>query len=150
MATITSENVSKLTTFELRQELVRRDCLDLDEEAINHNSMMKRLVQELVKDEARITEERTTSAVDIAKRARDEAKALREVKKQEAIERSKARQAQKYYFEAKKGNNAVPTRGMDTGNNVGGDAGEDNKKTSDDEVDPFRIGPSRRSKVHVT
>ena len=148
MATITSENVSKLTTFELRQELVRRNCLDLDEEAINHNSMMKRLVQELVKDEARITEERTTSAVDIAKRARDEAKALREVKKQEAIERSKARQAQKDYFEAKKGNNTAPTGGMDTGNNVGGDAGEDNEKTTDD--DPFRIGPSRRSKVHVT
>ena len=57
MATITSENISKLTTYELRQELVRRDCLDLDEESINHNSMMKRLMEELVKDEARASEE---------------------------------------------------------------------------------------------
>ena len=147
---LSTRNVSKLSTYALRQELVRREALDIPEEQINHNTMLKRLIEELVKDEAKATEERTEVVVDTAQQERDAAKALREKRKQEAIERSKARQAQKDYFEAKKGNNAVPTRGMDTGNNVGGDAGEDNEKTTDDEVDPFRIGPSRRSKVHVT
>jgi len=150
MATvITSENVSKLTTFELRQELVRRECLDLDEDKINHNSMLKRLMEELVKDEARVTEERTSAAVDAAQQERDAAKALRDKKKQEAIERSKARQSQKDYFKAKKDANVEPVKEEVPDSGASGED-EEEEEIDGKEIDPFRIGPSKGSKIHVS
>ena len=51
---LTIRNVGKLTTFELRQELVKRNCLDIPEENINHRTMLQRLVQVLLDEENKI------------------------------------------------------------------------------------------------
>lgn len=48
---ISTRNVDRLTTFELRQELVRRGALDIEDSKVNHRSLLQRLVVELVKDE---------------------------------------------------------------------------------------------------
>lgn len=39
-----------------RQELLRRNCLDIPDEQVNHRSMLARLMKELVEDEAKETE----------------------------------------------------------------------------------------------
>ena len=48
---ITTSTVGKLTTYELRQELLHRNALDIEESRINHRSMLERLIVELVKEE---------------------------------------------------------------------------------------------------
>ena len=102
---ITTSNVHSLTTYDIRQELVRRDCLDIPEEKINHNSMLQRLIVALLKDEEKQVEEATEAAVDKAALEREKAKAIREQRKREAIERSKARQANPEYFQRLKEDN---------------------------------------------
>jgi hypothetical protein len=97
-ATLTSSNVHRMSTYELRQELVRRNCLDIPEAEINHNTMLQRLIQVLVIEEANATEAHTVAVVDKAQEERDAAKAVREQRKAEALERSKARQADPNYF----------------------------------------------------
>lgn len=151
-----TRNVSKLSTYALRQELVRREKLDIPEEEINHNNMLKRLIEELVKDEAKVTEERTEGAVDAAQQERDAAKALREKKKQEAIDRSKARQAQKGYFSEKSGANESGQKELDEKSKAaavsdGAEEGEGEKDLEEPENDPFRsYKPSGRSKIHIS
>ena len=105
---ITSQGVHKMSTYELRQELVRRNCLDIPDDEINHNTMLKRLIVELVKDESMIVEQHTLDVVHKAQEERDIAKALRELKKAEALARSKARQADANYFATKKDANVKP------------------------------------------
>lgn len=123
--------------------------MDIDEDKINHNSMLKRLVEELFKDEAKVTAERTAVAVNTAQHQRDSAKAIREKKKQEAIERSKARQAQKDYFDAKKEANAEPQMTLVGEEPITAEDSEEEGK--EDEIDPFRIGkPGRGPKIHTT
>ena len=48
---IDTSTVGQLTTYELRQELLRRDALDIEESRINHRTMLERLIVELVKEE---------------------------------------------------------------------------------------------------
>ena len=151
-----TRNVSKLSTYALRQELVRREKLDIPEEEINHNNMLKRLIEELVKDEAKVTEERTECAVDAAQQERDAAKALREKKKQEAIDRSKARQARKGYFSEKSCANESGQKELDEKSKAaavsdGAEEGEGEKDLEEPENDPFRsYKPSGRSKIHIS
>lgn len=97
---LTLRNVGSLTTFEIRQELNRRNAMDLDEEKvqINFKTLLQRLVQELVKEEENNTLEHTTVVIDQAQLKRETDKAMREEKKKEALERSKQRQADKDYF----------------------------------------------------
>ena len=98
---LTSRNCGTLTTFQIRQELVARDALDIPDKEINHRSMLKRLVAELVKQEQVNFEQATDT--EAAKRDAEMAarKTERDVKKEEAIARSKARQADKEYFKKK-------------------------------------------------
>jgi hypothetical protein len=102
---INTKNVHKLTTYELRQELVRRNKLDIPDDKINHNSMLQRLIQELVIDEANFAKERADVVVDKAQEERDAAKALREQRKAEALARSKARQSDPNYFKKREESN---------------------------------------------
>ena len=151
---LSTRNVSKLTTFALRQELVRREALDIPDDQINHNSLLKRLIEELVKDEAKMTEERTETAVDVAQQERDAAKVLREQRKKEAMERSKARQAQRGYFDEKQTANETGQKNLDDKSNgvesEEADADEKDAEKPDDD-DPFRsYKPSGRSKIHIT
>lgn len=153
---LSTRNVSKLSTYALRQELVRREALDIPEEQINHNTMLKRLIEELVKDEAKVTEERTEVVVDTAQQERDAAKALREKRKQEAIERSKARQAQKGYFSGKQEANETGQKDLDSMSKLAAvsDSAEDGggeKDLHEPENDPFRsYKPTGRSKIHIS
>ena len=63
---ITSENAYKLSTYDMRQELVRRECLDMPEADYCHNVFLKRLMTELVKDEQAVSEQHTEVVVDKA------------------------------------------------------------------------------------
>jgi len=45
---ITSANAGTCTPFQLRQELVKRNCFDLDEEKVCHRTLLQRLMVELV------------------------------------------------------------------------------------------------------
>lgn len=141
---ISTSNVHTLTTYAIRQELVRRDCLDIPEERINHNSMLQRLIVDLLKDEDRKVEEATEAAVDKAALEREKAKEIREQRKKDAIERSKARQANPEYFQRLKEDNE---KGKDKveGTSAAAD-GDDKDKVNEgqeedaDDVDddPFR------------
>ena len=112
---INTSTVGHLTTYELRQELLRRNALDIEESRINHRTMLERLIIELVKEEKRkrksLRSARNFSAnfseteaefveAQATKLIADkaEAKRIRELKKLEALERSKARQANSEYF----------------------------------------------------
>ena len=53
---INVENVSKCSIYELRQELLKRNAFDLEESQINYKNLLQRLIQELLKDEAKSTE----------------------------------------------------------------------------------------------
>ena len=55
---ITSDNISKLSTFQLRQELVRRNAFDLAEDSVNYNTLLKRLLVEVLKDEEKAIQEK--------------------------------------------------------------------------------------------
>ena len=100
-ASINLQNVSKLSTFELRQELVRRNILDIEESQINYKSMLQRLVKELTKEETELMEANLALKSINLKASLDEAKILREQKKQEAIERSRQRTQNSNYFTSK-------------------------------------------------
>jgi hypothetical protein len=69
----------------------------LDENNVNFKIMLQRLMVELVAEENAQAEIKT-KAVDDAAAAREAAKQERELKKQEALERSRLRQADPDYF----------------------------------------------------
>lgn len=81
-----------------RQELVRRKAFDLDEDKVNFKALLQRLMVELVADENAAVEQKTKAIEDQAAEAREKAKQERELKKAEALERSKQRQADPSYF----------------------------------------------------
>ena len=94
--TITTENISKLTTYELRQELLRRGQFDFkDENLVNYKSLLKRLMVEVVKDEQNALAAKEEARLSSIQAEKLEAKRLREARKAEAIARSQARQAEK-------------------------------------------------------
>ena len=98
---LTSHNCGTLTTFQIRQELVARGALDIPDKEINHRSMLRRLVAELVKQE-QVAFEQATDTEGVKRDAEMAArKAERDAKKEEAVARSKARQADKEYFKKK-------------------------------------------------
>ena len=94
-------------------------------------------------------QKRTISAVLAAQQTRDTSKALREKKKLEAMERSKARQAQKDYFKTKKEANVAPDKDQETDYSKADHDDEEHEESTGNVEDPFRVGPSRGSKVHV-
>jgi hypothetical protein len=70
----------------------------LDENNVNFKIMLQRLMVELVAEENAQAEIKTKAVVDDAAAAREAAKQERELKKQEALERSRLRQADPDYF----------------------------------------------------
>ncbi len=151
---LTTQNVSSLTTYELRQELVRRNKLDIPEGQINHRSMLQRLIVELVAEEDIKVAEITSKAVETSKSQMEAAKALREQKKLEAIERSKQRQAENpAYFQHRKELNELKKTekieeivSSDSKENELDDDSGDNDAEDDD---PFRTTSKHRSKIFV-
>jgi len=146
---LSTRNVSKLTTYELRQELTRRGKLDVPEESINHRSMLQRLIQVLLEDEQRAIDERTAEAEAQQQARLAEAKADRDKRKQEALERSRQRQLSGAYFEQLKQSNAPPEK-----QDLSGLEELSSTTIADDDgsvSDPFSeiSGGKTRSKVHV-
>lgn len=72
--------------------------MDIDDDKVNFKSLLQRLMVELVAEENAVVEKKTKAIDDAAAAAREAAKAERERKKAEALERSKARQANPEYF----------------------------------------------------
>lgn len=137
--------------------MLRRNAFDLDEETVNYNSLLKRLISELIIDEGAEDSKRMTSCTDDAHAAREEAKKAREEKKKEAIERSRLRQANPQYFEQIVAQNV---KNVDSANNIDEvvDPDKDDTKPNTDEiidertVNPFRPSyakDDKRNKVFV-
>jgi hypothetical protein len=93
-----------------RQELLRRGAMDLDERNCNHRTLLQRLMVELVKeDEAAASQ--ALQAKDLENQRRREALKLeREMKKQEAIQRSQLRRKEDPNYFANR--NEVPSNGL--------------------------------------
>jgi hypothetical protein len=157
MQNITVHNVSKCSTFELRQELIKRKCLDIPEEKINYKSMLQRLMQELVKEQNNlnsiITEQKTEEYALLLKTAQES----REQKKMEALERSRQRQADANYFKNRIDNNSQlnKTQSVSLTENdkklIEINSTEDEEKENFEEDvsnDPFRT-KKFKSKIHV-
>jgi len=104
-------SVHSLTTYDLRQELVRRG-LDVEKELdghVNYDTMLKKMVQLLIEEADRqangpadtSTEDRERSRLEEAAKVQEELQRKKEQRKKEAIERSLKRQADRQYFRAK-------------------------------------------------
>ena len=158
---VSSDNISKLTTYELRQELVRRGAFDFtDEDTVNYKTLMQRLMIEVLKDEERAVQEKEETRIEAAEVQKSEAMKLREQRKQEAIERSRLRQQNKEYF-AEKGKineevkqekqQKIKDRAIDnttdTASSVEIVSEETNEVVEDEDSNPFRS--NRRFKVAV-
>ena len=159
---INSKNVGSLTTFEIRQELDRRKCMDIPEKEINHRSLLQRLVKELVKEE----EANYNNEIAVKEKQRldelEKTKAEREKKKAEALERSRKRQQDPNYFANKAANNdqlkakeeeKVKNRAISNNKDENGDDNEEEEEEEEEEGegedDPFRITTkTRRNKMH--
>jgi membrane protein involved in colicin uptake len=150
---LTTRNASKLTTYELRQELTRRGAFDLEDSTVNFKTMLARLMRELVDQEAKEQEAAVAAKVEEHKSEADKAKDIREQRKQEALERSKQRQADKAYFEAKlQANSEAQERIKEKkAENSATEPAIDEEDSSQErgEADPFRLVPTGRSKVFV-
>eukprot|EP01041_Mallomonas_annulata_P014454 gene14454-30762_t len=133
-----------------RQELVRRDAFDFkDEDNVNYRSMLERLIKELVKDREREIEIKDLALEQERTVARDLAKQQREAKKREAIEKSRARQADPEYFKKITAANIEPVKeevSINENNPSELDDDENNSRASSDCSDPFRIDKKRRNK----
>ena len=143
-----------------RQELVRRGAFDIPEDQVNFKSLLQRLMTELVAEEAKSAELRSQVVADETASKLEQAKLEREKKKQEALERSRQRQADPDYFkrraqqneEASTQANKVDDKSVECVAEVGGEGLEEKDDVfSDDEGnDPFRTYKSKsRSKVFV-
>lgn len=151
-APLSSRNVSRLTTYELRQELVRRDKLDIPDDRINHRTMLQRLMQLLLEDEKEAASTKETEEEMTRMEKINNAKAERERKKQEAIERSKARQQDPSYFDKKVESNVAPEKiNLEGLEELNSESNEGNGEDGDDsnDSDPFSLNKkATRGKIH--
>lgn len=142
--------MTMLFMFWCRQELNRRGAFDFKEDdEINFRTLLQRLMVELVKDEELAAQQRGEEKREQTLSAVDEAKRLRDQKKQEALERSRQRQANPEYFKQKAERNQAPAVAeIVPAENV--EEGEEEDKGESQEDDPFRsYKPKGRSKIFV-
>lgn len=132
-----------------RQELVRRNAFDLtDEKKINFKTLLARLMVELVKEEDEATLARENEILAARATAALALKKERDLKKQEALERSKQRQSDPNYFKKISESNIQPEKSKVETAEV---CEEDNEEspTTESEIDPFRIVKSTKSKIYI-
>lgn len=160
---LSTRNVGSLTTYDLRQELVRRNVLDIPEESINHRSMLQRLVQELMKDEQKETDTNLVQSELSREEEMIAKKKERERKKQEAIEKSQQRQADANYFRSMRDKNEeameirksreMEKRGTTSISELmdqnSSEVNEGEEEEESRPSDPFRICSSGRNKLFV-
>ena len=123
-----------------------------------YNSLLKRLMSEILKDETLQQSDRSIACSDNAQSIRDAAKQARDEKKKEAIERSLQRQADPGYFDRISEQNKKPDKfgALSEGNicNVFDaeadiDMGTISDKQSASDADPFRTSYSNRGKNKI-
>lgn len=148
---ITSATVGSLTAYELRQELIRRNALDIEECKINFKSMLQRLMVELVLEETKVAEEKVLSSADEYKSQRELAKQQREERKREALERSRQRQADPKYFEVKVEQNLAKAVNVSETALIAEETLSDEiiDPTAGIDADPFRETYSKGNKIFV-
>jgi hypothetical protein len=126
-----------------RQELVKRNALDLPEERINHRNMLERLMKEIVTEESIRAQALADAATKDNLLKIEEAKKIREQRKLEALERSRQRQLNPEYFQQKASMNEEaklpkpPTSASDIAEVENHDSEEDAFEQEVDN-DPFR------------
>jgi len=133
-----------------RQELVRRDAFDFEnEDSVNYRSLLERLVRELVKDEEKQTVEKNNKIEEEKRKERELAKQIRDEKKREAIEKSKKRQMDPNYFQKISQANVKPEPVESTASSeqVQDEVILENEVVN--EEDPFRISNKQRNKIFV-
>lgn len=135
---------------------MRRGAFDLEEDAVCFNSLLKRLMTELMADEALGDSKRSVVCTDDAQTARDAAKLAREEKKREAIERSRQRQSDPLYFEKISDQNKKPEISDDpeADNKLGSeDPAQDEEEEGEEKggsFDPFRPSYTKgKNKIFV-
>lgn len=151
---ISTRNVSKLTAFELRQELVKRNALDIPEDNINYKTMLARMMTELVKEEQTKDDIKATDIGKTYAEIKAEEKKIRDEKKREALEKSKLRQQNPDYFVQKKELNKKPelenaSTTPPENNDIGADESLSESTPNNDDSDIFRSVPLGRSKIHI-
>ena len=153
-----SRHFIKFLPLICRQELVRRGAFDLDEDQVCHNSLLKRLMTELCADEALQQSTRSIACTDDAQSVRDALKQERDMRKNEAIERSLQRQADPRYFERILEQNKKPELLAISPVEDNGDIRDTEFNTDDDatfgeqialDADPFRSSYSKRGKNKI-
>ena len=147
-ALLSSRNVGRLTTFDLRQELVRRDKLDIPEDEICHKTLLQRLMRDLLEEEQQIVDDRAAVVAAEQMCKLNAAKAERERKKQEALERSKQRTQNSNYFATITDMNKLPAvKDLTTLEEL---SSTDKSQTEDmPDSDPFRALKVSRSRIHI-
>eukprot|EP00903_Cladosiphon_okamuranus_P019262 g17708.t1 len=90
-----------MTTYELRQEAEKRGVLE-DMNIVNHTTLLQRLVQVIVEEEHARGRQVSRRAADSSQFEAERLRNERSARKAAAIERSKQRQADQYYFLSKK------------------------------------------------
>ncbi|CAM9665693.1 unnamed protein product [Discosporangium mesarthrocarpum] len=107
---LTIEKLSKMTTYELRQEIDRRGLIG-ELKTVSHNTLLRRLVQVVLDEEdergradaVEDTEQDQSGSGDKGKcNVEERLRREKEERKAFALERSKVRQAQQGYFQEKK------------------------------------------------
>ncbi len=152
---ITSNNVGKLTTFQIRQELISKGKFDLPENQVNHDNMLRRLIAILLEEENEELNRKNKDLEANRLASLEEAKRIREEKKREAIERSKQRQADPKYFSKIKEINEEVAKNEESKNQASNSTKEEDDEVAaelDDDVDndPFRTIKSKsRNKISV-
>ncbi len=148
MSIITLDNVHSLSTYELRQEVEKRGVLKGVDSPINHTNLMKKMVSVLFEEKLECERVLEVKLENARMEKCDGLKLERERRKQEMVERSKARKESEGYFENKKeANVAPPSRAAIEAFNSGDDVDE-----SDEYDDCGRrlasTSKHRRFKVH--
>mmetsp|Transcript_15557 Transcript_15557/g.14088 ORF Transcript_15557/g.14088 Transcript_15557/m.14088 type:complete len:156 (+) Transcript_15557:102-569(+) len=149
---ITSLNAGYLTTYEIRQELIKRNALDIPDSDINHRSMLARLIKELVIQETNETNERTNNLLQQQQQKLLDAKAIREQKKIEAIERSRMRQRDSNYFNNKQQANQLVNNTEEQINKQDDrevDVEIESEVDRDIVIDPFRSTNKQKYKIFL-
>jgi hypothetical protein len=95
---LTVEAASKLTTYELRQELVRRNKLDIPENQINYKTMLHRLIQLIVEDEQQFVQEKTISIEEQDRINKEKEKEIRQKKKEVKLSTNNLIVKANYYY----------------------------------------------------
>jgi len=144
---VTTGNAHTLTTYELRQELELRGKMDLAVGAINHKSLLQRLVQELVAQESQAAQSKVDSDAARIHEQCEAGKAQREQRKAEALERSRQRQADPSYFAKRAEANVAGKEELDAKKAGGGADSTDDKEEEEEEEDVTADDPFRTTKA---